>query len=473
MTQPSHRLEHVTATAADWGLSQPKELGEDDRKRSLAAVATDLNGRLKQCCRSAETPSGAALEMRRHLTLFARYGLPNPKATRAGPGPDDEGVHVAQTMKRPGLRRRGHEGLILSNTGAMNLVLGNHIGTDISGNLALGNGTRGVLIYSVNGQYYRWDDDGCGNIIANNGTFGVLVAEDSTTSDNSILGNSIHDNQGAGIRLGENIGEPLTSGFPTTRSTSTPVPTGYSITPSWARFHGLSLAPMSLGSSRVCRIRRFGSNFSPTSWIRSKARGRDGEVSRSSTQATSGADGNWPILIRLSTPVPVGEFLTATATDPMGNTSEFSAAKQVVSASDDLTASAILVPTAPGVGGYRDPHNQRPEQRVRHSTHVNTRRPPAGIGRDPGRVRQPRPGNDGGPARPGSSGSRHERRVPDGRDRARVGASGALTAYLNISSLGIDTDPTNNAIVASVAVIAPPTIASVIRCPPETRPDKS
>ena len=82
MTHPTHRLDHVAATAADWGLSQPKERGEDDRKRPLAAVATDLNGRLKECCKSADSPSEAAREMRRHLALFARYGLPNPKATQ-------------------------------------------------------------------------------------------------------------------------------------------------------------------------------------------------------------------------------------------------------------------------------------------------------------------------------------------------------------------------------------------------------
>jgi hypothetical protein len=82
MTYPTHRLDHVAATAADWGLTQPKEPGEDERKRSLAAVATDLNGRLKQCCKSADSPSEAVREMRRHLDLFARYGLPNPKATQ-------------------------------------------------------------------------------------------------------------------------------------------------------------------------------------------------------------------------------------------------------------------------------------------------------------------------------------------------------------------------------------------------------
>ena len=82
MTHPSHRLEHVAATADDWGLSHPKERGEDERKRPLAAVATDLNGRLKQCCRSADSPSAAAREMGRHLALFSRYGLPNSKATQ-------------------------------------------------------------------------------------------------------------------------------------------------------------------------------------------------------------------------------------------------------------------------------------------------------------------------------------------------------------------------------------------------------
>ena len=82
MTHPTHRLDHVAATADDWGLSQPKEHAENARKRPLAAVATDLNGRLKQCCKDAESPSRAALEMRRHFALFARYGLPNPKATQ-------------------------------------------------------------------------------------------------------------------------------------------------------------------------------------------------------------------------------------------------------------------------------------------------------------------------------------------------------------------------------------------------------
>jgi hypothetical protein len=78
MTHP--RLTHVTATAVDWGLSQPKHPGEDDRKRSLPAVATDLNARLKLICNTADSVKQARGEMREQLKLFVRYGVPNPKA---------------------------------------------------------------------------------------------------------------------------------------------------------------------------------------------------------------------------------------------------------------------------------------------------------------------------------------------------------------------------------------------------------
>lgn len=78
MTHP--RLTHVTATAEDWGLSQPKHPGENDRKRSLAAVATDLNSRLKVICNRADSVKQARVEMRGELQLFTRYGVPNPKA---------------------------------------------------------------------------------------------------------------------------------------------------------------------------------------------------------------------------------------------------------------------------------------------------------------------------------------------------------------------------------------------------------
>jgi hypothetical protein len=77
MSQP--RLTHIAATAGDWGLSRP-DAGEEHRRRSLPAVATDLNSRLKATCNTADSVKQARSEMHEQFKLFARYGVPNPKA---------------------------------------------------------------------------------------------------------------------------------------------------------------------------------------------------------------------------------------------------------------------------------------------------------------------------------------------------------------------------------------------------------
>ncbi len=74
------RLSHVSATADDWGLSRPRRPGEEHRKRSLPAVATDLNSRLKLICNTADSVKQARIAMREQFALFARYGVPNEKA---------------------------------------------------------------------------------------------------------------------------------------------------------------------------------------------------------------------------------------------------------------------------------------------------------------------------------------------------------------------------------------------------------
>ena len=74
-----HRLTHVAATAADWGLARADK-GAEHRRRSLPAVATDLNSRLKLICNTADSVKQARSEMEEQFKLFARYGVPNPKA---------------------------------------------------------------------------------------------------------------------------------------------------------------------------------------------------------------------------------------------------------------------------------------------------------------------------------------------------------------------------------------------------------
>ena len=82
-----------------------------------------------------------------------------------------------------------------------NRVLGNYIGTDVTGTVELGNGGSGVYVsgaarYNVIGGA----TPGQGNLIAYNGGAGVYVRDDGTLH-NTIRGNAITDNVGLGIAL--------------------------------------------------------------------------------------------------------------------------------------------------------------------------------------------------------------------------------------------------------------------------------
>jgi hypothetical protein len=84
-----------------------------------------------------------------------------------------------------------------------NQILGNYIGTDVSGNNPVGNRLRGIFINPFSdGNVIK------GNLIAFNGTGGILIPN-STPNGNtpgvriSILSNLIYSNGGVGIDLGD------------------------------------------------------------------------------------------------------------------------------------------------------------------------------------------------------------------------------------------------------------------------------
>ena len=107
----------------------------------------------------------------------------------------------------------------LSNTANDNLVEGNLIGTDVTGTANLGNAASGVAIfgnsYGASNNSIGGTAAGAANIIAFNGGNGVTVgaySSDTAAIDNSILSNSIHDNAGLGIDLGDDGVTPNNSG---------------------------------------------------------------------------------------------------------------------------------------------------------------------------------------------------------------------------------------------------------------------
>ena len=91
-----------------------------------------------------------------------------------------------------------NDGIDVAATG--NVVWGNHIGTDASGMLHLGNGGAGVAVFDASGDAIGGAGPGAGNTIAYNSTAGVLLQQ--SASSITISDNSIHDNGGLGIDLG-------------------------------------------------------------------------------------------------------------------------------------------------------------------------------------------------------------------------------------------------------------------------------
>jgi len=85
-------------------------------------------------------------------------------------------------------------------TSSDNRIQGNYIGVDANGGGVFGNGANGVLIDNINNQI-GGTSAGQGNIIANNGGAGVTFASNANKNGSQIRANSIFNNTGLGIDL--------------------------------------------------------------------------------------------------------------------------------------------------------------------------------------------------------------------------------------------------------------------------------
>ena len=202
-----------------------------------------------------------------------------------------EGVHIDVGAQNNvvGGDAAGHRNIISGNrwgvailgaNTASNLVIGNYIGTDASGMVALGNSLGGVTV-----QAYAHDNTiGPGNLIAYNGSYGGVYVQGSETVRNTISRNSITNNAGPGVNNADGGNTELTP------------PTISRATCGWV----IGTAP---SNSRV----EFFSDPED-----------EGAHYEGFTIADSAGNFTWTGGFR-------GPNLTATATDADGNTSEFSA----------------------------------------------------------------------------------------------------------------------------------------------------
>jgi uncharacterized repeat protein (TIGR01451 family) len=222
-----------------------------------------------------------------------------------------------------------------------NLIQGNLIGTDANGTLSLGNHGNGVILGSSSNSVGGLSS-GAGNVIAYNGTglLGAGVQLYGLVTQNEILSNSIHDNAGLGINLGNG---PTPNHAPGQAQG----PNNYQNYPilSAAQTDGraTSLTGTLLGAANSgYTIQYF---WSPTGDPSGYGEGR---YLMGSYAATTDAAGNASMAVNLST-VPPNSIISATATDAAGNSSEFSP-YVTVRGSTDLVVGIVATPDPVGVG---------------------------------------------------------------------------------------------------------------------------
>ncbi len=196
----------------------------------------------------------------------------------------------------------GNSGLGVKITGgAGNVLAGNFIGANAAGSGPLGNGGHGVWIDN-GGHTIGGTGEGFGNVIAYNEGDGVRVDGAGATL-NTIRGNSIHSNTGKGI-------ETMSGG------------------------NGEPAAPVITGFGSVIGAGCPGCTIDVYSDAADEGRAYEGS-------ALADGAGNWTF------PGPIGgPMITATSTDALGNTSEFSLPAEAPAPTPTPTPSATPTPTA-------------------------------------------------------------------------------------------------------------------------------
>jgi CSLREA domain-containing protein len=231
---------------------------------------------------------------------------------------------------------------LLDDRTSGNVVQGNFIGTDISGTANLGNVDMGVSISDSALNNVIGDTAGnAGNLIAFNGKSGVFVATDSTR--NSILANSIFSNTNLGIDLFPNGVTPNDAGDADTGANNLqnyPVLTSASTSGNVTTISGT----FNSTPNTQFRIEFFFNSACDSSGF------GEGQFFIGSKSVTTDANGNATITFNPLFTVEAGQFITSTATDPSGNTSEFSGCRQVAVPSAASVSIGGRVMTAAGRG---------------------------------------------------------------------------------------------------------------------------
>lgn len=228
----------------------------------------------------------------------------------------------------------GQNGVSIFGGGTNNQVVGNSIGTNFASTVQLGNGLNGVSLSGTSGNFIGGAGPGGANTIAFNNSNGVLVASGTA---NPIISNSIFSNGALGIELNP-IGPTPNDACDTDSGANNlqnfPVLTSASST---------MLGTLVQGTLNSTANTNFLIEFFANTSCDPSGFG-EGQTLIGSTNVSTDASCNAVINATLPNSVPAGSVITATATDPLGNTSEFSQCIPIVNGPASPTACILTCP---------------------------------------------------------------------------------------------------------------------------------
>ncbi len=281
------------------------------------------------------------------VSAIEEFSLRSTPPLPAGPGSSNNRIGGTSPASRNIISGNRRSGVFLVTAGTTGTrVQGNYIGTDASSMEAVPNSGAGVDISGSSDNLIGGTESGEGNIIAFNQDNGVYIGVLQLPGlGNSILGNSIFSNDGLGIDLGDDgvtMNDVGDADEGDNHLQNFPVLTSVLAGAIGTTFTGtLNSAP-----STTYRVEFFSSPDCDPSGF---GEGKDLVFVFPVTTDTNG-DAN--LLLRAEVHVAPGLFITATATDPAGNTSEFAPCVPVTGGAPvaDLVVSVTAAPNPVMVG---------------------------------------------------------------------------------------------------------------------------
>jgi hypothetical protein len=205
-------------------------------------------------------------------------------------------------------------GIMIDTSAVGTQVLGNTIGLDANG-ASLAN-PNGIYIINASNNTIGGTLVNAGNVISGNGK-GVVVIQAAATG-NQILGNSIFSNTNLGIDLGEDgltANDPGDSDSGPSSLQNFPVLSSAEVTGSTIKVSGT----LNSEAGKPYRLEFFANPVCDSTGY------GEGETYLGFASVATNGSGNATFSATLTTAVPIGYFVTSTATNTLRGTSEFSA----------------------------------------------------------------------------------------------------------------------------------------------------